>query len=369
MASGSAGDPPSGQDERREARLRSFRSEIERLRGELDALRQRERGILGELERLGGELRLREAELGEASLRLESISARIAGHDAELDRLTRAQERRRAYLAFRLREMYKRGAAGDLRRFVGGEHLESYLRGLRYVAYLSERDGKTLEAFRADMERLREERAALKEEKERLGQARSVSRRTRRELARTRDGRSALLERIQDDARQRREALAELEQASVALAGVVGERVATRESVQTMNVGKFRQLLDWPVEGPVSAEFGNVVHPRFKTAVPHPGLDIDAVEGADIRAVFDGAVAFAGWLRGYGLTVIVDHGTGLVSIYAHASALLVEEGEKVDRGQVLGKVGDTGSLRGPYLYLEIREGGEAVDPRSWLRPR
>jgi len=67
--------------------------------------------------------------------------------------------------------------------------------------------------------------------------------------------------------------------------------------------------------------------------------------------------------------VIVDHGAGLLSVYAHASALLVEPGEAVARGEMLGKIGDTGSLRGPFLYFELRVDGEPNDPRKWLRPR
>jgi septal ring factor EnvC (AmiA/AmiB activator) len=127
--------------------------------------------------------------------------------------------------------------------------------------------------------------------------------------------------------------------------------------------------LEWPAEGPVSARFGTVVHPRFKTEVPHPGLDIAAPEGEPFRAVFDGRVAYATALPGYGLTCIVDHGNGVVSVYAHAAVLLVGAGESVARGQQLGKVGESGSLKGPYLYFEMREAGKPVNPASWLRAR
>ena len=85
--------------------------------------------------------------------------------------------------------------------------------------------------------------------------------------------------------------------------------------------------------------------------------------------MFDGRTVFASWMRGYGLTAIVDHGGGMLSIYAHASVLLTEPGERVRRGQGLGKIGDTGSLRGPYLYFELRIDGKPVDPESWLRDR
>lgn len=84
--------------------------------------------------------------------------------------------------------------------------------------------------------------------------------------------------------------------------------------------------------------------------------------------MFDGTVVYASWMRGYGLTAIVDHGSGLLSIYAHASVLLVEQGERVRGGALLGKIGETGSLRGPFLYFEMRD-GEPVDPVPWLRRR
>ena len=103
--------------------------------------------------------------------------------------------------------------------------------------------------------------------------------------------------------------------------------------------------------------------------MPHPGLDIDGRAGADIRCIFDGRVVFSSWMRGYGLTAIVDHGGGFLSVYAHASVLLVEAGERVVRGQSLGKIGDTGSLRGPFLYFELRVDGEPTDPERWFRPR
>jgi murein DD-endopeptidase MepM/ murein hydrolase activator NlpD len=134
-------------------------------------------------------------------------------------------------------------------------------------------------------------------------------------------------------------------------------------------VKAFRGLLDWPAEGSVTAGFGPMVHPRFKTTVPHPGLDIDAPEGSPFRAVFDGKVAYAAALHGYGLTVVVDHGQGVASVYAHAGVLEVAVGDAVARGQELGRVGDSGSLRGPYLYFELREGGKPCDPRGWLRAR
>jgi len=346
-------------------RLEAVQGEIERLREELSGLESRERTTLGEIGRLSAEMRLREAELSESSLQIEALGAEIADRDLRLSDLREAQDGRRAYLAFRLREIYKRGVITDFRRVVGGETLDAYLPALRYAVYLGERDARTLEEYRAAADRIARERHALGVERDRLAATRTDGDRRHARLADSRASFARALEEIRSDQSRRREALRELESAADALAKLVAELPPSRSVI---DVKKFRGLLDWPAAGEVSAEFGDVVHPRFKTVVPHPGLDIDAGAGESFRSVFDGTVLFAAWLHGYGLTAIVDHGNGIVSIYAHASVLLVQPGDAVVRGQPLGRVGETGSLRGPYLYLEIRDQGAAVDPRTWLRP-
>jgi septal ring factor EnvC (AmiA/AmiB activator) len=357
--------PASGDDA---ARLRGMRVEIGRLRDELAELSGRERSILGELERLGAELRLRRAEHREVSLRLETVHRALEHSTEQLARLEQAQQERRGYLAFRLREMYKAGPERELRKLVGGETVESYWSGLRYAAYLNERDARVLRAYRADA-------VAVTEERERLLAAQSELDRVSQELVqaqsrlqRSSHQRTRRLEEVREDKTKRETAIVELEQAADQLAELV-RSLEPGEAAPTLDIRKFEGLLDWPAAGRVTAGFGRVVHPRFKTSVPHPGLDIEGDAGDWFGSVFDGQVVFAGWMRGYGLTAIVDHGGGLLSIYAHASVLLVEPGESVIRGQRLGAIGDTGSLRGAYLYFELRIDGRPTDPARWLRPR
>ena len=127
-----------------------------------------------------------------------------------------------------------------------------------------------------------------------------------------------MLESVRRDEQQQRTALREMQEAAAELSRLAGSFAVTGEG-PGLDVLQFEGLLDWPVEGELRGDFGNVVHPEFGTRVPHPGWDLAAEFGADIAAVFDGRVVFADWMRGYGLTVIVDHGGGVLSIYAHAS--------------------------------------------------
>jgi murein DD-endopeptidase MepM/ murein hydrolase activator NlpD len=98
----------------------------------------------------------------------------------------------------------------------------------------------------------------------------------------------------------------------------------------------------------------------------HDGLDIAAPTGTPIQSALGGTVRHAGWIKGYGNTVIIDHGAGRSTLYAHASELLVEAGDRVERGAEIARVGSTGHSTGPHLHFEVRENGKTVDPRGAL---
>ncbi|HXV75363.1 MAG TPA: peptidoglycan DD-metalloendopeptidase family protein [Candidatus Polarisedimenticolaceae bacterium] len=368
VAIGVVGSTIAQQSVGRRERTRAVRDEIDRLQAELESLGRRESGLLGELERLGAELRLRDAETRAAEVETEEIRAAIDERNAALGRLEAQQADRRGYLAFRLREIYKQGPDRTLRRAVGDVQLESYLAGLRYAAFLSSRDARVLADYRTDARRLTGEREALAAREQELAVALAELEESKRRLSEARDRRSARLDEVRQDRDSRLVALDELEAAADELSRLADSFLPGADAPR-LDVQKFRGLLDWPADGAIEAGFGAIVHPRFKTRLPHPGVDIGAEAGSEIRSVFDGKVVFASWMRGYGLTTIVDHGGGLISVYAHAAGLWVEPGEEVLRGGTLGMVGETGSLRGPYLYFELRENGRPVDPTEWLRRR
>jgi septal ring factor EnvC (AmiA/AmiB activator) len=166
------------------------------------------------------------------------------------------------------------------------------------------------------------------------------------------------------------------------------ERAAREAAVQARKLGEFVATLPpprsggalpggfaarkgrllAPAAGQVVVGFGRIVNPKFNTVTVQNGLDIAARAGAPVRAVAPGRVVHAGWFKGYGNLVIVDHGEGYHSLFAHLGAMQTAMGELVEAGAVLGSVGDSGSLKGAYLYFELRERGRPVDPRPWLAP-
>jgi len=350
----------------REQRLAVLREQIDRLERERAGIAGRERGVLADLDRTRNDLRLCEARLAEIGVRLEDVAEAIAIRTERIDGFEQEQLVRRGYLGARVAQLYREGPSRSARLALGGGDVEGYLASLRYAAWLGERDARVLGDYRDAAGRLTVERSALLEERERLESLRVEDERARTRLDGARVRQTRALAALRSDRTRREEAVRELASAAGALEGLVDSRVDT-DSRARPDLAKFRGLIDPPVEGTVIQAFGDVVHPRFKTRVPHPGVDIAAADGTPFRAVFEGRVVYAAWLRGYGLTAIVDHGHGAVSVYAHASALLVEADEEILAGQTLGYVGETGTLEGPRLYFELRRDGRPEDPEPWFR--
>lgn len=128
----------------------------------------------------------------------------------------------------------------------------------------------------------------------------------------------------------------------------------------------FGGKMIWPVSGEITSEFGWRTHPIFGSQRYHSGIDIGADYGEPIRAAAPGVVIEAGWIGGYGNTVMIEHGGGLVSLYGHNESLNVTAGQSVNQGDVIAHCGSTGNSTGPHCHFEVRLNGEPVSPRDYL---
>jgi septal ring factor EnvC (AmiA/AmiB activator) len=134
----------------------------------------------------------------------------------------------------------------------------------------------------------------------------------------------------------------------------------------TAGFGALRGKLPLPVPGHIEVAFGKLVHPKFNTVTVQKGLDIRAAAGAPVKALAPATVAWTGWLKGYGNLVVLDQGDGYHTLFAHLAEVFRPVGSRLFAGEVVGTVGDSGSLKGPYLYFEVRRRGLAVDPLPWV---
>lgn len=147
-----------------------------------------------------------------------------------------------------------------------------------------------------------------------------------------------------------------------AAAAAAGNSGSTAPAPGSSSVSGFQ----WPVSGGVTSGFGYRVHPIYGTRRLHQGLDISGGSGTPIAAAKSGTVISAGWRGGYGNAVVISHGNGVTTLYAHQSSMNVTTGQQVGRGDIIGWVGSTGASTGPHLHFEVRINGSAVDPRPYL---
>jgi septal ring factor EnvC (AmiA/AmiB activator) len=350
-------------------------------RAQLDALEARRRAQESAARMLAAQERsildtLAEAEtaLVEARAEWKRAEAERAEAEARLHHAREAEAAAQARMAARLAELRPRllararlGVAGELRILLSARSLADLVK----VRYLVDR------ILSRDLALLGEARAALADRE-----------RARAEREREAGRLQALALELQDRRAQAEARREERETLLTALrsARVFHERAAAEASAQARKLADFvatlppprsrltgpggfaarRGGLPLPARGPITVAFGRVVNPKFNTVTVQNGIDIEAPAGSPVRAVAPGRVVHAGWFKGYGNLVIVDHGDGYHTLVAHLASMQTAMGEEVDAGDALGTVGDSGSLKGPYLYFEIREKGRPVDPRPWL---
>lgn len=322
-------------------------NELGRLRHNLDELSADESNTLAQLARLelASRIGFRETQLLDRQIvGLQADAERQAAQMREFEIEVAADERGIAaiYLAA-YRQRRRPPLAGS-----SGREAQQFAR--RYGGRLAREQRERIAAFRVKSRELAAKRARVQGEIRELHAVQGARADKGRELAALRGRYKLLLSAVSRQKQAYTEGLHAMETAVKTLP-------ASRE--RSAEASPHWQP---PLKAPVSTGFGHIIDPEYHTELPHPGLDYAAPEGTPVHAASTGAVAYAKFLEGYGETVILEHPGGYLSIYAHLRQPLVSDGQRVEAGTLLGLVGDTGSLRGPYLYFEVRKDGAPVNP-------
>jgi septal ring factor EnvC (AmiA/AmiB activator) len=343
-----------------------IKSSLEHERQFIERLSEESQSLLATIDGLDQKLGIANRDLREAQRLLQQAEQALAEQQAEHARANRELLAVRDRLRSRLRGLYKLGELGWLGLIFDAQSVSVALRNVSLIerAARSDRDliasAERLQATLADTERQlvknRQQAQALEENVRRQRDlVLQSSAEKHRALALIR-GQKILHLRV----------VKELDQASKNLARMVA---TIKQPVPLNNdFARWQGRLTAPVTGArIDVHFGKQVDPRFKTVTLSQGVDVRAEKGAPVRAVYQGVVVFAEPLLGYGLLVILDHGDGYYTLYGHLDHFEVQKGAMISRGQPLGTLGDSGSLKGAYLYFEVRHGGRPVDPEQWVK--
>ena len=354
-------------------KLEAIQKEIAALRAEANRLNTQENSILAQLAQFEVEYKMKTHEIELLELRQTKTEGDIQKLQQEYQQMEKNLQKQKEYLTRRLVEAYKLGQMNYLKLLLRANQSADLLRSYQYIAYLAKDDSRKVQNFRASMVDLEQTRLRLEQEKRNLDSLRADLQTAHDSLEVSRREKFRLLTSIRDEKSMHLSAMSDLRVAASQLQQFFAGAAPVPLSLNPENVPsllKQKGALDWPVTGRITRQFGVYRHPRFGTTTMSNGVEISAPEGSDVRAVFDGHVVFAEWFKGYGQSVILSHGDGYYTLYAHNSELLVQRGQAVHRAQNIARVGSTGVIEGtPSLYFEIRKKDQPVNPMEWLRRR
>lgn len=354
--------PSQAELEQLRQRIGVLQAELTQARGEQDRERQR----LREVETQIGNLHRNRARI---ERELATQSKRLAGLERDYAAQERAIAGQRQALAAQVRAAYGMGRQEQLKIVLNQEDPSRLGRMLGYYGYFNRARLERIQAIDAAQQRLRAVEAEVLAEQERLVELQARHQASAAALADERAAREELLAtlagRIESQDRELARSRAD-EERLVKLLGSLQQALddLTDTKAQRQPFAGQRGKLAWPARGSFTARYGRS---RGVGGLRWQGVVIGAEEGGEVRAVSHGRVAFADWLRGYGLLVILDHGDGYMSLYGYNQALNKEVGDWVEGGEPIASVGRSGGNAQAGLYFEIRHRGRPVDPERWCR--
>ena len=352
----------------KQGELGKIKREIEDLRRKTRALAKREEDELETLSSLDKEIALSRSFLSNLLQQEALINQQIDSLKVEILYETEALEGQEETLARRLRQMYKRDPNHTWDIVLGGESIQDAMRRYKFLRIVVERDAAMVNEYRSHKLSLETQTAAMTESLAEMTMVRAEREEENSNLESAKDKREKVIADIRGQKSKHAKAIARLEKAQKEVQDLIGQ-LEKRRSGSALDGGDFAKLkgnLPWPVAGRLKRGFGESKHPRYGTVTFNNGVDIAAAAGSPIQAVATGIVEFVDWIDAYGKCIIINHGDGYYTLYAHVARTMVDQGQHVSYGDVIAEVGDSGSLDGFGCHFEVRHSKKALNPIQWL---
>lgn len=342
--------------------LDQINEQIDGIKTELTEGRKKANALQSEIKALEKDIYAAEVDLNTLQKNINASKKRIVEALEELSLLEESIADQNEGLNERLRTMYKNGDVGILTVLLGSSDMSDFMTNLDMVQRIYDNDAEILESLETQYAKVIDQKIELQALKDKLlaQQAEESARQGELKTSKgTVQGKKSEVDADNAVLAQQVDALnAEANALTAKILGLQGD-------------GSYiGGTMAWPSEASthISSPFGNRLHPILRVYKLHTGIDIAARSGTNILAANAGTVISAGWNNGYGYMVMVDHGGGIVTLYAHSSKLLVSKGTAVARGQAIAKVGSTGMSTGPHLHFEVRVNGAYKNPLDYVSP-
>lgn len=340
--------------------LSNVHQKINQTQSQLKEGKKKEQKLSSQISSLEKQINATEQQIDNIKGDINKTNQEIAVVQANLEQSKQEMDTQNEDLQLRLRAMYKNGDVGLVEILLGSDDITDFMTNMDMVQKIFDNDIEVLKIMEEQHKKIEAQKNQLESLQAQL-QTQKDSQTAKQESLETSRGQVATLKAqvASDNAMLE----AQIDELNAEADRLVSE-IRKLQGDQAYAGGTFC----WPSESStrVTSEFGMRFHPILKVNKMHTGIDIGAASGTNVLAANSGTVIKAGWNNSYGNVIMIDHGGGIVTLYAHNSKLLVSTGDVVARGQVIALVGSTGNSTGPHIHFEVRVNGEYENPRTWL---
>ncbi len=359
-----------------EEKIRSEKAELEKLQTQIEKESRKkeiasktERSILTQLQDIDYQLSIRNKELSIIDWNLRKRNEAIELISKELEDLKERLQVKEMLLRRRIRTLYKQGRTGYIKILFSAKDPINFQKRLKYIQEIIKKEDELLSTYKISLEESKRKGEELEQTRRELLSYKMDLVEKKKDIKRERKRKEAFLAKARTEKAFYGKVVKEAEEASSQIEVLLKKLEEERRTILSIGKGfsKAKGALQWPVIGEVTSLFGRQKHSQFDTYIERKGIEIRPLPGEKIRAVYGGKIVYAGWFKGYGMLIIINHGEGYYTLYAQASRIFVSVGDTVFENQEIGDVGETGLSAQKSLYFEVRYRGEPEDPISWLR--
>lgn len=351
-----------------EKQIKALQQDIKSLEQQLSQFQGRQRTLQKQLRQSEEQAAALHKQMAANEASIESLKQRLAELSREQQTLEQRRQAEQKILRKQLVSAYRTGYQDQLKLLLNQQDPERVSRMMHYYDYLSEERIAALRSFQQTLVSLQQVEQDIAERQQQLTAQQQQLQQQAQQLRAQREERSKTLKSLKADIGSGSERLAQMKADQQRLHSVIEKLQQSLEKAdldwQNTAFRSLKGKLQWPVSGRLAAGYGS----RNAQGMKSEGIVISAPAGRSVAAVHHGRVVFSDWLRGFGLLIIIDHGSGYMSLYGHNQTLLKEVGDWVAAQEPIATVGDSGGLSDAGLYFAIRYKGRPYNPQPWLSP-